>query len=324
AALPLSYVGSDRQVSIAIDEDGRLQGEALGVFGFNGRRAFVAEGWFGAGAAGGLKAGYHWLDDSAGRNARVFKLLLAADQNHAGDRKATLGFALEREAGELAMTWARGITGSRLANAVQDRHTQTVAGQMDGRPYQQVVTTDTPTELFERPYEQSIGVRFGKFHEPGLLRLRGGLDYDRGLRMANGDHAGQGTASIGLEKHFRGSPYSVGIDLELARKHGDPGNDRNDARVAVRWRYALDGGFRATGVAAAPPMAPTPERMVVRNEVAISGSASFRINDATLDDAAVAELARLVDTLKRSLSGTVEIVGHTCDLGDDNYNAALS
>src|SRR5690606_21371450 len=187
-----------------------------------------------------------------------------------------------------------------------------------------VVTTDTLTELFERPYEQSFGIRFGTFHERSLVRLRGGIDYDRGLVKPGGGHAGQHTASFGLEKHFQGSPYSVGIDVALARKSVGPDDGPNDARVAVRWRYALDGGFRAKGVAAAPPMAPTPERTVVRNEVAISGSASFRINDATLDDAAIAELARLVDTLKRSLAGTVEIVGHTCDLGDDNYNAALS
>ncbi|AKC86431.1 Ig-like domain-containing protein [Pseudoxanthomonas suwonensis] len=247
--LPLAYGGSHGRIGIAIDQDGDVQGEARGVLGFDGKRASVVEGWLGAGGAGGLAFGFHWLQGERVPEASVVKLLLAADQNRSSDRKATLGVGVERRGGEFNLNYSRALTGRRLAGSSLDSDSVVVEGILDGRPYRRLVTTDVLTELFERPYEQGLGVRFGRYYEASLLRLRGGLDYERGGAMLAGDRAGQFTASAGIEKHFAGTRHSVALDVAHARKYGPFENDRDDTRAMVRWRFEFGRMFR---VAAAP------------------------------------------------------------------------
>jgi outer membrane protein OmpA-like peptidoglycan-associated protein len=328
--LPLVYTGGNGRIGIGIDQDGDVQGEALGVFGFDGRRAFLAEGWLGDGGAGGAKFGYHWLDGERGANASVVKLLLAADQNRFSDRKATVGVGVERRGGEFTLTYSRELSGQRLVGSDLDSSSETITGTLDGRPYQQVVTTDTLTETFAHPYEQGIGVRLGRFYERGLVRLRGGLDYERGDAMLEGERASQFSATLGVEKYFIGSGHSLAFDLAQARRRGPFETDRDDTRATVRWRYEFGKPFRGVGTAvpalaaAAPVSAPAARPSLVRNEVELSGEALFAFNRAVLTEAAKADLWFLVEMLKTSLVGTVEIVGHTCDLGSEAYNQALS
>src|SRR5690606_24607294 len=91
--------------------------------------------------------------------------------------------------------------------------------------------------------------RVGHFFEDALLRLRGGLDYERGDALLAGDDASQVSASVGVEKYFSGSNHSLALNLEHYRKSGpfdrpQFGGKRSDNRAALLWRYDFGSPFR--------------------------------------------------------------------------------
>ena len=186
--VPVTYTGDKGRVGLGIDQDGDLLGEILGVFAYDGTRAFLGEGWFGQGGSGGLKFAYNWLwggktlDDTinAPDSVLVSKFFLAADQNVFDDRKATIGFGLEKRNTSWDLYYSRAFTDERLLSSNLDTFTEIVTGVENGRPWRQEITTETLTRLFEHPYEDGIGFRVGHFFEDALLRVRGGLDYERG------------------------------------------------------------------------------------------------------------------------------------------------
>jgi outer membrane protein OmpA-like peptidoglycan-associated protein len=344
AVVPITYVGGNARIGLGIDDEGDLLGELLGVFGYDGTRAFLAEGWLGQGSAGGAKISYNWLwggktvEDTinAPDGVLVTKAFLAADQNTFEDRKATLGFGLERRNTSLDFYYSRALTDERLVSSDLQTRIETITGVENGRPYTQQITIDTLTELFEHPYEDGVGLRVGHFFEDALLRVRGGLDYERGDAFLDDDDASQVGVSAGIEKFFSGSGHSLALDVGHYRKSGpfdrsEFGGERDDTRASLLWRYDFGTPFRAVQpmrdievsrevVEPAPVAAP----QAMRNEVQLSGEALFGFDSADLTAAAQAELAPLVAALRGNSVGSVDIVGHTCDIGAEAYNQGLS
>src|SRR5690606_8806104 len=247
-----------------------------------------------------------------------------------------IGFGLEKRTTSFDLYYSRAFSDERLVASRTDIFTEIVTGVEGGRPWRQELTTETVTKLFEHPYEDGIGFRVGHFFEDALLRVRGGLDYERGDAMLGDETASQTSASVGVEKFFRGSSHSLALNVSHHRKEGPfdrpaYGGDRNDTRASLLWRYDFGTPYRpvepyrdveiSREITEAAPLA---EPQVIRNEVSLSGEALFAFDSAMLTPAAQAELAPLVQRLRENNVGAVEIVGHTCDIGTDAYNQGLS
>jgi outer membrane protein OmpA-like peptidoglycan-associated protein len=333
--VPISYVGSNARVSVGVSDDLDAAGELLFIFGEDGDSAWLAEAWFGQGGAGGLKLDFHWLwggrtrdeilEDASG--VRVAKGFVAIDQNPFEDRKATLGFGMEGERGFVDAYVSLGLTDERLADTGLLTTTRLLTGTDGGRPFQQLETTLTTTRTFFQAYDWGLGLRGGRHFEDSLWRLRGGLDYEIGDFDSH-----QATASVGVDKMFRGSPHSLSLELETLRKDGDFEIDRRDTRAWLLWRYDFGrgGSFRATNptraveVSREVPGEPGEPR-VVRNEVEVSGDAFFAFDSTTIGG----DSQRDLDAVLARLTGTdrvsrVRVVGHTCDIGPESYNQTLS
>lgn len=342
--VPITYTGDRGRIGLGIDQDGDLLGELLGIFAYDGTRAFLGEGWLGHGGAGGIKFAYNWLWGGRTRedtindpdSILVSKFFVAADRNAYDDRKASIGFGLEKRDISFDLYYSRALSDERLVSWRTDSFTETVTGNENGRPWRQEITTETLTELFEHPYEDGIGFRVGRFFEEPLLRVRGGLDYERGDALLDDDTASQISASIGLEKYFSGSSHSLALNLSYHRKDGPfdrpaYGGERDDTRASLVWRYDFGRPYRPVQPyqeveVTREVIEPVPQSgpQVIRNEVSLSGEALFAFDSAVLTGAAKAELAPLVERLREHSVREVEITGHTCDIGTEAYNQGLS
>jgi outer membrane protein OmpA-like peptidoglycan-associated protein len=334
-SVPLSYVGTDTRISLGVDEDLDVLGEFLQVFGNDGDSAALVEGWIGDGGAGGLKFDWHWLWGGKTRadtieapdSVTVAKAFVAVDQNAFDDRKATLGIGFEREHLIFDTYVSGALTDERLVDSRTSAVTRVITGTQGGRPFRQNETTTTTIDFYEHPYDWGVGARLGRYFAPQLLRLRGGLDYERGDFDSD-----QTTFSVGLDKHIENSGHSFSLELEHYNRGGDFAfTDSTDTRAMLLWRYEIGRSFRAeetvrevqvpVTTAAAEPPAP----QVIRNEVRMDSDAFFLLDRAELTADAEQALAALVDAIRseRRVS-RVTVVGHTCDLGPDAYNQRLS
>lgn len=336
ASIPITYVGANTRIGLGFTDDGDASGEFLAVFGADGRSAWLAEGWFGQGGAGGLRVGRHWLLGGATREdtierpetVRVGKAFLAIDQNPFEDRKATLGLGLERERWFGDLHLSAGLTDERLVDTrvVVDRSTITGITPA-GRPFTQQRTLTTTTRAFEKAYDHGVGARVGRWFDDAALRVRGGLDHEWGDFGSR-----QSTLSLGVEKFLPGSGSSLALTVETLRRDGDFVLDERDTRAWLWWRHEFGstGAWRPTEpyreveVREEVP-GPEPEPVVVRNEVGMDAAAFFDIDRFALREADRAELAAIVDAIRsdRRVS-RIAIAGHTCDLGSEAYNQRLS
>ncbi len=336
AAIPISYVGANTRIGLGFTDDGDASGEFLAVFGDDGRSAWLAEGWFGQGGAGGIKLGRHWLLGGATREdtierpetVRVGKAFVAIDQNPFDDRKATLGFGLEQERWFGDLQLSAGLTDERLVDTrvVIDRATIT-GTTPTGRPFTQQRTLTTTTRAFEKAYDHGVGARVGRWFDDASLRVRGGLDHEWGDFGSR-----QSTLSLGLEKFLPGSGSSFALTVETLRRDGDFVLDERDTRAWLWWRYDFGGSaawrpvepYREVEVREEVP-APEPEPVVVRNEIGMDAAAFFDFDRFALSESDRAELAAIVDALRsdRRVS-RIAVTGHTCDLGPSAYNLGLS
>jgi outer membrane protein OmpA-like peptidoglycan-associated protein len=341
-SIPLSYVGTNARVGISVNQDGDVQGEALGVLGYNGARAFVVEGWLGDGGGGGAQAGYHWLWDGRTREdtmhrsslITVAKVFAAADQNGFGDRKATIGMGFERQQFALDLYYAHALTDERLISSANVDSVEHLTGDENGRPFRQDVAVATLTEQFEHPYTHGVGARLGHFFEPSLLRIRGGFDYEVGTALLAGQKANQFSLTLELDKHLYNSGHSVGVELTQQLKDGpfdSPafGGDRDNTRAALHWRYEFGQSFRPAQMHREHTVThtvevPAPPPQTRRIEMPLASQALFEFNRSEVTVAARASLRPVIDDIRRRRVGTISIVGHTCDLGSDEYNQRLS
>jgi len=335
AVVPLTYTGANARVSLGVDDDGDVLGEVLGIFGKTDDHAWLAQLWLGQGGAGGVQLGYHWLRGGTAQaveqpgNASVLKAFGAFDQNAWKDRKATLGLGWEKDDVSVDAYVSHATSGSRLVGTTHVRDVTQLGGSDEHGDYTQTQTIDTFTRLFERAYDNGVGLRFGRYFDQPLLRVRGGFDYERGRYDSD-----QWTVSLGVDKYFENTGFSVSLLGEALRKSGDFETDRNDTRGWLLLRYDIGQSYRPRepyrmveverrAADAAPPAPAAPQ--VVRNEVRLDGDAFFDFDHADLRPDAVAALDALIAKLKSaSRVSRVGIVGHTDSIGSVAYNQKLS
>lgn len=330
--IPLTYVGSNARVSLGVDEHGDVLGEILGILGKTDEHAWLTQLWLGQGGSGGVQVDYHWLRGSADAesdhpgSASVLKAFGAFDQNLWKDRKVSLGLGWERNDVSVDGYLMHATTGSRLAGTLLTHGVTQLTGSDANGDYTQTQTIDTLTETFEHPYDNGIGMRFGRYFDESLLRVRGGLDYERGKYSSD-----QWTLSLGLDKYFENTGFSVSLLGESLRKSGDFEIDRNDTRGWLLLRYDIGQNYRQRepfrmvqvehADAAPAPTAP----QVVRNEVRLDGDAFFDFDHSDLRPDARAALDELIAKLKSaSRVSRVGVVGHTDSVGSVAYNQKLS
>ncbi|MCB1570409.1 MAG: hypothetical protein KDI72_05025, partial [Xanthomonadales bacterium] len=82
--------------------------------------------------------------------------------------------------------------------------------------------------------------RFGAYFDEPLMRVRAGFDYEKGKYSSD-----QTTFSVGLDKLFRNSPFSLSLQGEFARKSGDFETDKSDTRGWLLARYDFGQNYRA-------------------------------------------------------------------------------
>lgn len=333
----LDYVGDDWRIGVGLSDEGDVVAELLGVLALGERDSWVAEGWYEDGA-GGLKLNYHWLpgdgdpaqqDDLPG----VFKLYLAGDQNRWDDRKLSLGAGYEKDDVFWSTQLSFGLTDERRIDDITQVFEEFLFGEDDaGRPFRQLQTTTVLTETFEQAYDYGIGARVGRFFDQPNLRIQGGLDYEWGDFSSD-----QVTLSGTAEKFFTGTGHSLALSVEHFEKSGDFEIDDSDTRATLIWRYAFGRSYRprttahassAPAAAATPTLAearPVEETRIVRSNVDMEADAFFELDEAEIEPEARESLQRIADLIMQGeIVGRISVVGHTCDLGPEDYNQQLS
>lgn len=346
-AAELRYSGADVRLGLGYDSENHLRGDAYWAFREDGRSAWIAEGWLADRSAGGAKLSFHWLPEGGAPAGGVRKAFVAVDQNRWRDRKVTAGGGYESDRWSVAAYGAAGVTGRRNVESTSTTAEETLTGSDDVGQYEQIVTTTSTRTTFERAYDWGLGIRAGHFYERGLLRLDLGADYEWGRGSSS-----QATISVGVEKFFDGSPWSIGVVGEAYRKHGGDEPKRDDQRIWAMLRYEFGGTawrpaklYRdvkverpapvpappAAAAPASPPVAPARpepprfEKRIVKTTATASADAFFDLDRATLKPDARRSLDAVTEKLRNTpWEGNLRVSGHTCDLGSDAYNLRLS
>ena len=328
-----TFIGDRYRIGVGVDTEFDVIGEFMATLHETPRSAWLGEGWLGKEGAGGVKLNYHWLvrgqseqgpDGPVYVDGHIAKLFLAADQNQHDDRKLTFGFGWEHEDFFVGAYGMRAMTGARLINRAVDLQDFTVTGQIDGRDFTRIDTLQRITEIFEKPYDWGLGLRAGRYFDNRLLRLRGGMDYERG-DFGNS----QFTASMSLDRFFANTPHGVSLRTGWARKHGDLVDDRNDWRASLVYSYSFGRQFRPLREFREQTVEVMPEprfeQRVVATEVTLSDRATFDFDRAVLRPEAQATLREVIGAIRDGgLIGSIQVVGHTCDIGPVRHNQGLS
>ena len=329
----LTFAGDRYRIGVGIDTEFDVIGEFMAAFAESPTSTFIGEGWMGRKGAGGVKLNYHWLfsgtaedgpDGQVYTDGRIAKLFIAADQNQYDDRKMTLGAGYEREDWFIGFYGMRALSDERLVNRAVDLSEVLATGQIDGRPFTRIDQVERITELFEKPYDWGVGLRAGQYYDDRLLRLQGGLDYEKG-DFSNS----QLTASFTMDRFFADTPHSLSLRTGWVSKRGPLVEDRSDLRATLVYGYTFGRNyrpvreFREQTVEIMPE--PRYEERVIATEITLSDRATFDFDSAQLRPAARATLTELADAIRDGrLVGSVRVVGHTCNIGPAAYNQGLS
>jgi outer membrane protein OmpA-like peptidoglycan-associated protein len=259
------------------------------------------------------------------------------DQNEKSDRKFTLGAGMERGLWFGHAYLSRSLSDRRLLEQSSGSTVVQQSGTEAERPFIDTTTRTLTTQIFERAYDNSLGLRAGRYFDRSNVRLTAGVD----LEWGQGD-ARQTSVSFLAEKFYVGTPHSVALQLDQLRKSGSAEITRDDTRVTVGYRYSFGATnsqpqrmFRmvadprptvAAPVVVEPTVIPArTERTMVKTRATMTSDAFFEIGSTTLTAVARTELARIAEQLKVAPpQGNVRIVGHTCDLGPEKFNMQLS
>ena len=336
-SIPLTYIGTNARVGISINDDGDLAGEALGIFRYTGISSILAEGWLGQGGAGGIMLGYNWLWGATSpleaierpENFVVAKAFIALDRNSESDRKLTVGVGAEKEDLFGSVYVSKGQTDERFVSQRRTSATERITGTDAGRPFQQDRTTTSIFDSFEQAFDYSTGFRLGRYFDSELLRLRGGLDYGHGDFDSS-----QLTVSAGVDKLFSNTGHSISLDVAALNLDGQFVQDDSDTRVILTYRYNFGDSYRpaAWEYERANQQIETPaaksvemQQIAVQNEVKLDSDAFFDFDKSAVRDETRAELDRMIGIIKAGkLASSITVIGHTCSIGTDAYNAALS
>ncbi len=353
-SVDLRYVGTGVRVGVGYDSENHLRGDLSWVFREDARSAWIGELWAADHSSGGVQLSYQWRPADAVADAGVRKAFVAYDQNRYRDGKLTAGGGYERENWFVNGYAAGALTGRRETAYDSVTYLQTTTGIDGGRPFEQDTYTTVETRRFERPYDYGVGIRFGHFHDGALLRVELGADYEWGRASAE-----QGTISLGVEKFFAGSPWSIAVLGEAYRKGGDYEPRRDDQRITAMLRYEFGGtgwrpaqpyrmvevpasapaGARQSPPAAAPAASPTSpgataaaipappriEKRMVKTTGTMASDAFFDFDRALVRADTKPALDSVAARLKSGgWEGNIRITGHTCNLGAPAYNLKLS
>lgn len=336
ASSNMEYVGDDIRVGIGWDSEFDLTGELMWVFSENADSAWIGEGWFADGAAAGLKLNYHWLHDGVSvavdeqgnpvyKSGRVMKAFVAADQNEFDDRKLTFGGGMEKENLFWSFYGSRSISGRRDISTSITAIDRVVTGVIDNHTFTRTDTLQTITDVYAHPYEWGLGFRFGGYIEEHNMRLRGGLDFEDGKFGSR-----QTTVSASLDKYFSGG-HGVSLRVAYADKDGRFELDKSDFRGGIFYTYDFGGSYRPSRiyrqeqVVVEHPDQTTTQSRVVSNQVKIESRTQFDLDKSELKPEATQALDEIVSKiLHMQLIGRIRVVGHTCDLGSNQYNMGLS
>ncbi|AKS41471.1 Ig-like domain-containing protein [Wenzhouxiangella marina] len=329
----MNFVGDRYRVGVGVDTEFDFFGEFLLTLTENARSAWLAEGWLGNEGAGGVKLNYHWvfggqteagLDGPVYTDGRVAKLFLAADENQLDDRKLSFGGGFENEDWFFSLYGMTALSDERRVNRAIELEDVLVQGTIDGRGFTRIDTLQRITDLFEAPYDWGVGLRAGRHFDGRLVSLRGGLDYE------DGDFgASQWQASLNLDKYFADSPHGLSLRTGFARKRGDFEDDRNDLRASLVYTYSFGSRYQPTTRVREESYQVQPEpryeTRAVASEVTLSDRATFDFDSAELRPAARTTLDELLSAIQDgSLIGSVQVGGHTCNIGTEAYNQGLS
>jgi|GEM_PF-6949133 len=247
-SVPLSYVGNDASVSLGINGEGQTEGQLLGVFARSNARAVVGQLWWDRAGAGGLQADYNWLWRMSGEDARahpdaatVARLSFAVDQNADRDRKATLGFGIERREFSLEGYLASGISSARNSGSLVQTSATSSSGIDTIGSYTQIDTSTLETLFESRPYRTEIGFQASHVFEPLALRLHAGAS------VQDGDGARANTFSLGVDTPLGTRGWGLSALAEHVSRHGgvDAGSD-DRLSVYIRYEFGRRGSFVPT------------------------------------------------------------------------------
>ena len=336
----MSFIGDQYRIGIGYGSETDLTGEFFWSFAEKPASAWIAEGWFGNESAGGLKLNYHWLADGveAGTDdngqpvysdGKVRKLFLAADRNAFDDGKITFGGGSERDNRFWSLYGSLSSTGERFIGQSIDLQELLVTGMMNNHSFTRIDTLQTITDFYAHPYDWGVGFRVGRYFEDPLVRLRGGMDYEKGDYDSS-----QVTVFASLDKRFEDSRFGFSVRAEALHKQGQFEIEEDDARITAMLTGEFGRSFRPTNtyhevaVERVPDASELPRKEivdVVENRVTMDNTASFDLDSAVLNDSARAALDGVISTLGNAeIAGSIQIVGHTCSLGTDQYNQVLS
>ncbi len=329
----MNFIGESYRIGVGVDTEFDVFGEFLLTLTESERSATLAEGWLGTEGAGGVKLNYHWifggqteqgLDGPVYTDGRVAKLFIAADENQLDDRKLTLGAGYEYRDWFYSLYGMRALSDERRVNRAIELEDVLVTGTLDGRDFTRIDTLQRIVDLYEKPYDWGFGLRAGRYFDNQLVRVRGGLDYEDGDFGAD-----QLTASLNIDKFFANTPHSLSLRTGFARKSGDFESDRNDLRASLVYGYSFGTRYRPTTEYREEQVQVQPEprfeQRAVASEVTLADRATFDFDSATLRPAARATLDELLASIEDGvLVGSVQVGGHTCDIGSERYNQGLS
>ena len=330
----LAYSADETRLGVGITENGDFIGDFLKSFNTTYRSNWMAQAWYSDGA-GGVELDYHWVSadseqaliDNA-QDYKVNKLFFALDQNTFDDRKLTIGGGRESEDLFWNIYGSKATTGRRLTSDVSVFTNDIIVGTLGSHVTNQSRTIEDITRIYEQPYDWGFGGRLGKYFDNNLVRLTGGLDYETGDFSSD-----QFTASIDVEKYFANTGHSIALHVESLSKDGDFVTDKSDTRAFLMYRYDFGKTFQPTEryeevkVVDEVALARLKEerRTVVQNKIDLSSMAFFNLDSAVLREDTKAMLADVVAQIKSlKLGSKINIVGHTCWLGTEQYNQKLS
>ncbi|MEO7325774.1 MAG: Ig-like domain-containing protein [Dokdonella sp.] len=238
-SVPLSYVGNNGSVSLGINSEGKSEGQLLGVFARNNERALVGQLWWDRNGAGGVQSDFNWLwGGMTALEARehpdavtVARLSLALDQNQGHDRKATLGFGIERREFSLEGYLSRAVTGARSAGSALHSDVTTITGVDDIGNYTQVETSAVETLFARKPYGVEAGFQLSHVFEPLTMRVHAGAS------TQSGDGARASTFSAGLDTPLGTRGWGLSALAEHVSRQGDVDGGHDDDRFSIYLRY---------------------------------------------------------------------------------------
>ncbi len=330
----LAYSGDETRLGVGITENGNFIGDFLKSFNTTYRSNWMGQAWYSDGA-GGIELDYHWISaqseqaliDNA-QDYKVNKFFFALDQNTFDDRKFSIGGGRESEDLFWNAYGSKATTGRRLINDLSVFTDDIIVGTSGNHITNQARTIEDITRIYEQPYDWGLGGRLGKYFDSNLVRLTGGLDYETGDFNSN-----QFTASIDVEKYFANTGHSIALHVESLSKDGDFVTDKSDTRAFLMYRYDFGKTFQPTEryeevkVVDEVALAQLKEqrRTVVQNKIDLSSMAFFNLDSAVLREDTKAMLIDVTNQIKSlKLGSKINIVGHTCWLGTDQYNQKLS